>query len=121
PCRVKFHHGAKDRREWTFARGCKPSSVPAIRRAGELVPMAMRNHHEVTAAHDHGITLALLVQPGLATSHEVKDGLGNAAGIEAPPTAVGPLLEDPGAKTQASQNVRQRFILRRFGYEIRTI
>ena len=106
PARFELHLRAEHRRERTVAARAGPRARLALRRARELVPIGMREHHQVAAAHHEGLALAFVVQPRLSASDEVKDGAGRAGGIERPGTAVAALLEDPRAQAKRLQDVR---------------
>ena len=82
--RFEVHARAQHRRERTVAARAVAHPRLALRRAGELVPIGMREHHQVAAAHDEWLALAFAVQPRLAAPDEVKDGAGRAGGIERP-------------------------------------
>src|SRR5262249_32606170 len=91
----------------------------ALRRTGELVPLGVREHHQIAAAHDERLAHAFAVQPRLATPYEMKDRAGHTRGIKRPFAGIAALLEDTPAKAKRGQNVRQQIRLRGFGYEIR--
>ena len=82
------------------------------------MPVGMREHHQIAAAHDEWLALAFAVHPRLAAPDEMKDGAGHTGGIERPVAAVAALLEDPAAQAKRVQDVRQEIDIRRFGYEI---
>jgi len=63
-----------------------------------LVPIPVREHHQIATADTYGFTPTCAVHPRLPTSNEVKDGVRVTAGIERPRPAVGALPEDPRAK-----------------------
>jgi hypothetical protein len=106
PAGLELHHGAQHRGVRSVAGRGEMHARLALRRAGELVPRGVREHHQIAAAHDHGLGLAFAVQPGLAASYQVKGGARNAGRIERPGAAVTPLLENPGPQPKAMQHVR---------------
>src|SRR5262249_25644316 len=115
---LEVHARAEYRRERSASGSARAHSRLALRGPRELVPMCVREQHQIAAAYDEWLALPFPVHPRLAAPHQVKYDTGCAGGVQRPAPAVTALLEDAPAQAERLQDVRQKIAIRCFGHEI---